>query len=122
MTAFHGFYEALIFRELETAKKSAEIFYEEQSESTINVSSPMFMREFYFGLVSFRIGREKRDKRWLSRGTESKYALNNLAATASTWNFENKAFLLQAEEKFSQMDFEAAGVLYDAAILSAILS
>eukprot|EP00984_Skeletonema_dohrnii_P012129 scaffold4880_cov173-Skeletonema_dohrnii-CCMP3373.AAC.2 len=29
-----------------------------------------------------------------------------------------EAFLLQAEEKFPQMDFEAAGVLYDAAILS----
>eukprot|EP00985_Skeletonema_marinoi_P000340 scaffold119_cov66-Skeletonema_marinoi.AAC.8 len=29
-----------------------------------------------------------------------------------------EAFLLQAEEQFSQMDFEAAGVLYEAAILS----
>jgi len=88
-TSFHGFYEAFIFRQLERAKQDAETFYEEQSESTINMSSPMFMREFYFGLVSFWIGREKCDKKWLLRGIASKHALNNLATTASTWNFEN---------------------------------
>ena len=43
-TSFHGFYGAFMFRQLDGAKKYAEIFYEAQSESTINMSSPMIIR------------------------------------------------------------------------------
>ena len=46
--------------------------------------------------MSFWLGREvegknKKRKRlaWLSRGSESKHALDNLAMNASMWNFEN---------------------------------
>jgi hypothetical protein len=44
-TSSHGFYEALIFRDLDKAKDSAETFWKVQNESTLSMSSPMFMRD-----------------------------------------------------------------------------
>ncbi len=46
----------------------------------------------YFGLVSFWIGREANDKKWIARGTESKVSIENLAKLASTWNFQSSEF------------------------------
>ena len=45
MKSFNGFYEALIFRELDKAENSANTFYETQSQSTTSMSGAMFMRD-----------------------------------------------------------------------------
>ncbi len=43
----------------------------------------------YYGLVSFWLGRETNDERWVARATESKVSIEKLAVLASTWNFQN---------------------------------
>jgi len=43
----------------------------------------------YSGLVSFWVGREKNDKKWIARGVECKDEIEKLAASASIWNFQN---------------------------------
>ena len=84
----------------------------------------------YFGLVAFWIGRDTRidtrkgraiAKKWKGRGVEAKNAIEKLAALASTWNFQNKSYILQAEAQFSDRNFEAAERLYDDAISSSKL-
>lgn len=84
----------------------------------------------YFGLVAFWIGRDTRidtrkgraiAKKWKGRGVEAKIAIEKLAALASSWNFQNKSYILQAEEMFSERNFEAAERLYDDAISSSKL-
>ncbi len=51
-----------------------------------------FFISSYFGLISFWIGRETNDKKWIARGTESKEAIEKLSLLASTWNFQNSKF------------------------------
>ncbi len=52
------------------------------------------------------------------RGNKSKLALKQWAES-SQWTFENKWYLLEAEESFCNNDFEAAKTYYDKAVLSA---
>ena len=54
----------------------------------------------------------------MKRGVEAKNALEKLLELASTWNFQNKTYLLQAEEQFCERNFEAAERSYDNAISS----
>jgi predicted ATPase len=42
--SFNGCYEALMFREFDKALDSAEKFFEEQSQSTLTMSAPLFHR------------------------------------------------------------------------------
>ena len=77
------------------------------------------MRTFCEGLVSFWIGRETNDREWIARGQKSRLAMSKLVDSASSWNFQSKRYLLEAEEQFSERNFELAGPLYDAAISSA---
>ena len=44
MKSFFGFYEALIFRDFDQAKQFAEAFYATESESTVTMAAPLFMR------------------------------------------------------------------------------
>jgi hypothetical protein len=43
----------------------------------------------YSGLVSFWVGREKNDSKWIARGCKCKEEIEKLAASASIWNFQN---------------------------------
>eukprot|EP00986_Skeletonema_menzelii_P014494 scaffold9666_cov132-Skeletonema_menzelii.AAC.5 len=54
----------------------------------------------------------------MKRGAECKNQIEKLVISASTWNFQNKAYLLLAEERFCERNFDEAETLYDAAILS----
>ena len=103
------------------------------------------MRSLYVGLSSFRgmisllckgfigssqvtssgiffcilVYRETRDPLWLERGKTKCRYLKEWAEKGSTWNFENKLMLLQAEESYCDGNVEDAKKLYDDAISSA---
>mmetsp|Transcript_3236 Transcript_3236/g.4867 ORF Transcript_3236/g.4867 Transcript_3236/m.4867 type:complete len:281 (+) Transcript_3236:39-881(+) len=112
--------EALIFRELNEAEDAAEKYF--SVDRLVGLPPVMFFGKFYSGLVSFWVARETDDKKeltkWIKRGVECKDKMEKLSVSASTWNFENKLYLLQAEEQFSSRNFEMAEILYDAAIAS----
>ncbi|KAK1741224.1 putative AAA ATPase [Skeletonema marinoi] len=117
---FAKFSEGLIFREVDKARDSIQQYLSIQSLTTVNMSnSGDLFRIFYAGLASFYVGRELDDGVLITRGTECKDWIEKLVVSASTWNFQNKAYLLQAEEQFCERNFDVAERLYDAAILSA---
>ncbi|KAL7428984.1 hypothetical protein ACHAXM_001499 [Skeletonema potamos] len=74
---------------------------------------------FYAGLISFWLAREAREEQhWYQRGNQAKLALRSWAQT-SPWTFENKWYLLEAEESFYIKDFDAAKAYYEKAVSSA---
>ncbi|KAK1743977.1 putative AAA ATPase [Skeletonema marinoi] len=74
---------------------------------------------FYIGLISFWLARKSKDgQHWIERGKSSKLALKKWAESSS-WTFENKWFLLEAEESFCNNNYDAAKTYYDKAISSA---
>ncbi|KAL7486051.1 hypothetical protein ACHAW6_011657 [Cyclotella cf. meneghiniana] len=70
-------------------------------------------------LVSFRIYRETKVTFWLERGTKLKSQMQVWSEQGSSWTFENKCFLLEAEEHFSNNRMHAAQAAYGMAISSA---
>ncbi|KAL3785483.1 hypothetical protein HJC23_008293 [Cyclotella cryptica] len=66
------------------------------------------MHEFYGGLVSYRIYRETGDTKWLDRGRQCKSAIKLWAEQGSLWNFEQKHYLLEAEEQHCHFNLLAA--------------
>uniref|UniRef100_A0A7S2KE53 Uncharacterized protein n=1 Tax=Skeletonema marinoi TaxID=267567 RepID=A0A7S2KE53_9STRA len=74
---------------------------------------------FYIGLISFWLARKSKDgQHWIERGKSSKLALKKWAESSS-WTFENKWYLLEAEESFCNNNYDAAKTYYDKAISSA---
>eukprot|EP00986_Skeletonema_menzelii_P013347 scaffold7689_cov139-Skeletonema_menzelii.AAC.1 len=104
---FMDCYEAFIYRRFGKVTESAEKIF---SLNVLNTSNSKFV-------MCNRI-LETNDKVWIARGADSKVSMEKLAVLASTWNFQNKTYLLQAEEQFSARNFDDAEKLYDDAILS----
>ena len=74
---------------------------------------------FFEGLASFQLARlNKGTAAWLERGHTAMESLR-LWSNYSSWNWENKFLLLDAENKYTEGDFVVAESLYDSAILSA---
>ena len=63
--------------------------------------------------------RETRDPVWLERGKTKCNYIKDWAEKGSTWNFENKLLLLQAEECYCDGNIKDAKELYSAAISAA---
>eukprot|EP00986_Skeletonema_menzelii_P005910 scaffold2232_cov136-Skeletonema_menzelii.AAC.1 len=66
--------------------------------------------------VFFKKSRE--GQQWHERGRRSKLALKKWAEY-SQWTFENKWYLLEADEAYCNKDFDAAKLFYEKAISSA---
>jgi hypothetical protein len=73
---------------------------------------------FYVGLFSFWLARKREEQQYYQRGNKSKLALKKWTES-SQWTFENKWYLLEAEESFCNKDFEAAKAYYEKAVSSA---
>ena len=77
---------------------------------------------FYDGLVAFQCARRATDKdsqeEWYKRGVSSSKMLLSFSVHSS-WNWENKALLLNAEKLYTDGDFDSAASTYDKAICSA---
>ena len=76
-------------------------------------------RTFFASLAAFKIYRQNYDSSWRSRGIEHKKEFQRLVEQGSSWNFEHKLQLLEAEDYYCRGDFEQATESYKKAISSA---
>ena len=76
---------------------------------------------FYEGLTAFHFARHSADdepNKWFQMGEKASSSFKTWA-THSTWNWENKLLLLEAEWHFSKREMEKAEEKYNLAIESA---
>jgi hypothetical protein len=115
-------YNSFMFRSYGDAKVYTEKFLAYRDNAWANLSYADAYQAFYIGLTSFWLVRKLREKhqqqQWNQRGNKSKFALKRWAES-SQWTFENKWYLLEAEESYCNNDFEAAKSFYRNAISSA---
>jgi len=109
---------SLVFNNFDEMKSSTEKFLECRMPSW-NLLSGHAVHAFIGGLASFRIYRETRDPLWAQRGEQFKRRIKTWKDQGSLWNFENKSFLLDAENAYNNGNLELAQVSYDNAISSA---
>jgi hypothetical protein len=110
-----------MFRSYDDAKEYVSKFYECRENAWANLMATHINNALYTGLISFWVARKSRDAQcWFTRGNESKLTFKRWAES-SQWTFENKWYLLEAEESFSHNDYEAAKFFYKQAISSAKL-
>ncbi|KAL7535064.1 hypothetical protein ACHAXR_009250, partial [Thalassiosira sp. AJA248-18] len=114
---FHKMFIAFMFRDFSRTQKFA-VKYLYFKIGVWMIFFHQSMHLFYEGLVGYWIGREESSAMWMAKGNESKVAMQKFAA-CSKWNFENKFYLLSAEEQFCERNFELAAEFYDKAISSA---
>ena len=116
---FHRMYISFIFRSFDSAQESLEKYFACYFDGGTTLFLAHAFHAFYIGLISFWVARKSSEGlQWLERGKRSKLALKKWAES-SQWSFENKWYLLEAEEAFSSNDFDAAKSFYDKAISSA---
>lgn len=109
----------VVFRRFDALKSIARKYLEYLERRGSGIAQYVNIhRHFYGGLVSLHFYRETHDQFWLDRAT---HAISKLEAWAaeSVWNFENKLFLLQAENHYAFGEMEEAAVKYRLAIESA---
>jgi tetratricopeptide (TPR) repeat protein len=113
--AFIGF----MFRSYDDTKENIEKYLACSSNTRAHLLLEHAYRAFYIGLISFWLARKSREKQqWHESGSNSKLTLKKWAES-SLWTFENKWYLLEAEESYCNNDFEAAKTYYEKAVLSA---
>lgn len=115
---FHRMFISLVFNNYDDINYSAEKFFEFRMPSWYLLTGHA-VHAFFGGLASWRIYRETHNPLWAQRGAEFKERMRRWKDQGSSWNFENKSFLLEAEELYSNGNVEEAKVLYEHAILSA---
>jgi histidine kinase len=112
-------YTSFMFRSYDDTKHYTEKYLACISNTWANLFLAHAYHAFYIGLISFWLARKSRDgQQWYKRGNNSKLALKGWAKS-SKWNFENKWYLLEAEESYCNNDFEAAKSYYEKAVSSA---
>lgn len=115
---FQKFHLHFLFREYDQMKDAAEKFY---SYDVIKSWSLLYfhtMQSFQGALVSFWIFRTSGDPKWIDRGSKAVLEMKQWALSSS-WNFESKLYLMEAELAYAITDFDRAKILYDKAISSA---
>jgi ATP-dependent RNA helicase DDX31/DBP7 len=100
-------------------KEYAKKYFEFSIKSWWFLMSNHIAHTFYSGLVSFQLYRETRDPLWQQRGKKFQSAMKIWAEQGSTWNFEHKSYLLDAEDQYSSGNIQDAQVCYTNAIASA---
>ena len=116
---FHGAYTSFVFRFYDDDKLNAEKYLDCIVNTWANLTYAHSVHAFYMGLIYFWLARNSREEQqWHERGTRSKLALKKWAES-SQWTFENKWYLLEAEESYCNGDFDTAYKFYEKAISSA---
>jgi hypothetical protein len=112
-------YISFIFRSYDDSKNYAEKYLACISNTWANLFLNHAFHSFYISLISFWLARKSRDgQQWHERGKKCKLTLKKWAES-SQWTFENKCYLLEAEDAYCNNDFEAAKKYYGKAISSA---
>jgi predicted ATPase len=119
---FSKTYISYMFRSYDDAKEYAEKYFACSETTWANLLLLHAQHAFYIGLTSFWLARmsweQQRRRQWYQRGNQFKVALERWAES-SRWTFENKWYLLEAEESYCNNDFKAAKSFYEKAISSA---
>jgi hypothetical protein len=118
---FHKAYISFVYRSYEGTKENTEKCLACISNTWADLVLAHAFQAFYVGLISFWLARKAREEQhWFQRGNNSKLALKKWTES-SQWTFENKWYLLEAEESFcnNDFDFEAAKTYYEKTVLSA---
>jgi predicted ATPase len=121
MTAyyFQKMYVGFMFRSYDDSKQYTEKYLACISNTWANLFLVHAYHIFYVGLISFWLARKSTgEQQWRERGEKSKLALKKWAEL-SKWTFENKWYLLEAEESYCNNDSEAAKTYYAKAVSSA---
>lgn len=117
---FQQTYLSFILNDYESMKATAEnhfnaeVTYQGWSLMSINI-----FHVFVLGLVSFRLYRETKEDLWLGRGRKFNATMKSWNKQGCLWTFENKMYLMEAEENFCTMNFDNARKYYDMSISSA---
>eukprot|EP00984_Skeletonema_dohrnii_P021165 scaffold10507_cov194-Skeletonema_dohrnii-CCMP3373.AAC.4 len=120
---FRKAYISFMFRSYDDAKEYVSKFFDCRENAWASLMVTHISNALYTGLISFWVARKSRARDaqyWIARGNESKLTLKRWAES-SRWTFENKWYLLEAEESFSNNDYEAAKLFYKQAVSSAKL-
>jgi hypothetical protein len=116
---FHKAFISFLFRSNDGTKVNTEKYLACVCNTWASLVLAHAFQAFYIGLISFWLARKSREEQqWHERGTNSKLALKRWTQS-SQWTFENKLYLLEAEESFCNNDFEAAKTYYEKAVSSA---
>ena len=73
---------------------------------------------FNSGLAAYWIFRKSSNPEWIGRASKLKFGIKKWADT-NEWNFQNKLYLMEAEEAYCHNDVSSAKALYEKAISSA---
>lgn len=115
---FQKAFVSFVLDDYSSMKDSANEFFKFSAKSWMLMPNHIF-HALIGGLVSFHIYRETKVYLWLERGIKLKSQLQLWAEQGSSWTFENKCLLLEAEEHFCNSRLDAAQATYDKAIASA---
>eukprot|EP00804_Cyclotella_cryptica_P016338 CCRYP_009905-RA/>CCRYP_009905-RA protein AED:0.10 eAED:0.10 QI:612/0.62/0.44/1/1/1/9/202/1008 len=115
---FQKTYASFMLDNYESMKESAIELFKFSTKPWLLMSNRIF-HVLVGGLVSFRIYRETKLSCWLERGTKFKSQMQLWAEQGSSSTFENKYFLLEAEEQFSKNKLDVVRATYDKTISSA---
>jgi len=114
--ALQEMYIKFMFREYEEMKVLAEKYYDFNLH-TWTLLHVHTAHTFYSGLVSSWVFRKSKDAKWADRARKAKFLMKKWADCK--WNFQNKLYLMEAEEAFCYNDIANAEYLYEKALSSA---
>ena len=117
---FNKLYVGFMFRRYDEVKQLA-VAYDAIASlpfNTILISHSMHV--FYGGLINFWIARKTMDVIWFDRGEKAIEKMRSYAE-CSSWNFQNKLLLLQAEQCFYLEDISTLNMAYIQQLASAYI-
>ncbi|KAL7490060.1 hypothetical protein ACHAW6_015800 [Cyclotella cf. meneghiniana] len=118
VNSFHDLYRSFILDNDGMEKEHCEKFFKSTRNSWFLYFGDS-AQALIIGLVSFHVYRETGDSMWLERGRKCEADMKLWAEQGSFWNFQHKLMLLEAEDHYSNGNFENAELSYKNAISSA---
>jgi predicted ATPase len=121
MTVYHyqRAYTSFVFRSFDDTKENTKKYLACIGHTWAHLFLAHSYHAFYVGLISFWLARKSREEhQWHEMGNKSKLELKKWAES-SRWTFENKWYLLEAEESYYNNDVDATKRFYKQAIESA---
>jgi len=116
---FQKAYISFLFRSFDETKDSAEKYLACSENTWAHLFFAHSIHTFYIGLISFWLARKSRDgQQWQQRGEKFRIALKRWAEYCN-WTFENKWYLLEAEQAYCDNNFDSAEIFFAKAISSA---
>lgn len=119
----HQLVRAFLFRQLDVTALERLGVWDEIREKKHLLRPIYLMGIFFEGLASFQVARQANGQtderaRWIAKGGSILEQMTNWSSHSS-WNWENKRLLLEAEKARTLGDFDSAASFYEIAVRSA---